>query len=63
MICVNCVNFVESVLIGLKGVVCVFVVFVIEIGEVEYDLRFINWEDIIEVIEDVGFDVMLMESG
>lgn len=58
-----CVNFVESVFISLNGVICVLVVFVIEFGEVEYDLKFISCEDIVEVIEDVGFDVLLMLSG
>ncbi|XP_024357608.1 copper-transporting ATPase RAN1 [Physcomitrium patens] len=63
MTCANCVNSVESVLTGLKGVVRASVALVTETGEVEYDPRLINREDIIEAIEDAGFDATLMESG
>jgi Cu+-exporting ATPase len=63
MTCAACVNSVESVLTGLKGVVRASVALVTETGEVEYDPRLIKREDIIEAIEDAGFDAELMESG
>ena len=63
MTCAACVNSVESVLTGLKGVVRASVALVTETGEVEYDPSLINREEIIEAIEDAGFDAALIESG
>ncbi|KAG0606618.1 hypothetical protein M758_9G155500 [Ceratodon purpureus] len=63
MTCAACVNSVESVLTGLKGVVRASVALVTETGEVEYDPSLINREEIVEAIEDAGFDAALMDSG
>lgn len=63
MTCAACVNSVESVLMGLNGVLRASVALVTSSGEVEYDPKLINREDIIEAIEDAGFDASLMSSG
>lgn len=63
MTCAACVNSVESVLTSLNGVIRASVALVTESGEVEYDPKLISREDIVEAIEDAGFDASLMSSG
>lgn len=63
MHCAACQTSVESVLMDLNGVVRASVALVTETGEVEYDSKLINNEQIIEAMEDAGFEASLMSSG
>lgn len=63
MTCAACVNSVESVLNSLNGVIRASVALVTESGEIEYDPKTINQQDIIEAIDDAGFDATLMDSS
>ncbi|KAJ7520894.1 hypothetical protein O6H91_19G028200 [Diphasiastrum complanatum] len=63
MTCAACVHSVEGILRKLKGVSRAVVALATELGEVEFDPKQINQKNIIEAIEDAGFDAELVESG
>lgn len=63
MTCASCVGSVENVLKSLPGVVRASVAIATNSGEVEYDPRVTNREEIVEAIEDAGFEASLMSSG
>eukprot|EP01018_Ginkgo_biloba_P029282 Gb_13704 [translate_table: standard] len=63
MTCAACVNSVEGILKKLPGVRRAVVALATSAGEVEYDPNHIDKGEIINAIEDAGFDAELMQSG
>lgn len=63
MTCAACVSSVENVLKKMTGVSRASVALATEMGEVEYDPRYLDKKQIVDAIEDAGFDAKLVESG
>lgn len=63
MTCAACVNSVEGILRNLPGVSRAVVALTTSLGEVEYDPSQIDKKEIIEAIEDAGFEAELILSG
>ncbi|XP_050371629.1 copper-transporting ATPase RAN1 isoform X2 [Argentina anserina] len=63
MTCAACVNSVEGILKGLPGVKRAVVALATSLGEVEYDPTVISKDDIVNAIEDAGFDGSLVQSS
>ncbi|KAM1319397.1 hypothetical protein ACFX13_004522 [Malus domestica] len=63
MTCAACVNSVEGILKGLPGVKRAVVALATSLGEVEYDPTLISKDDIVNAIEDAGFDASLVQSS
>ncbi|XP_071710892.1 copper-transporting ATPase RAN1-like isoform X2 [Rutidosis leptorrhynchoides] len=62
MTCAACVNSVEGILRMLPGVKRAIVALATSLGEVEYDPSITTKEDIINAIEDAGFEASLAQS-
>ncbi|CAN1287884.1 Copper-transporting ATPase RAN1, partial [Linum perenne] len=63
MTCAACVNSVEGILRDLPGVKRAVVALATSIGEVEYDPSVISKNDIVDAIEDAGFEGSLVQSS
>ncbi|KAL3598623.1 hypothetical protein D5086_006541 [Populus alba] len=63
MTCAACVNSVEGILRNLPGVKRAVVALATSLGEVEYDPTVISKDDIVNAIEDAGFDASLVQSS
>nr|QGP73769.1 Copper-exporting ATPase [Sedum alfredii] len=63
MTCAACVNSVEGILRALPGVKRAVVALATSLGEVEYDPSVISKDDIVNAIEDAGFDGSLVQSN
>lgn len=63
MTCAACVNSVEGILRGLPGVKKAVVALATSLGEVEYDPLVISKDDIVNAIEDAGFEGSLVQSN
>ncbi|CAN8246093.1 unnamed protein product [Cochlearia groenlandica] len=63
MTCAACVNSVESILRDLPGVKRAVVALSTSLGEVEYDPNVISKDDIVNAIEDAGFEGSLVQSN
>ncbi|GKV24636.1 hypothetical protein SLEP1_g34221 [Rubroshorea leprosula] len=63
MTCAACVNSVEGILRDLPGVKRAVVALATSLGEVEYDPTVINKDDIVNAIEDAGFEASLVQSN
>ncbi|KAJ4832054.1 serine/threonine protein kinase Ran1 [Turnera subulata] len=63
MTCAACVNSVESILTSLPGVKRAVVALSTSLGEVDYDPLLITKDDILEAIEDAGFDPSFVQSN
>ena len=63
MTCAACVNSVEGILRDLPGVKRAVVALATSLGEVEYDQTLISKEDIINAIEDAGFEGAFIQSS
>lgn len=63
MTCAACVNSVEGILKGLPGVKRAVVALSTSLGEVEYDPTVISKDDIVNAIEDAGFEGSLVQSS
>ncbi|KAL5200096.1 hypothetical protein ABZP36_021299 [Zizania latifolia] len=63
MTCANCVNSVEGILKRLPGVKGAVVALATSLGEVEYDPSVINKEEIVQAIEDAGFEAAFLQSS
>ncbi|CAH2046426.1 unnamed protein product [Thlaspi arvense] len=63
MTCAACVNSVEGILRDLPGVKRAVVALSTSLGEVEYDPNVINKDDIVNAIEDAGFEGSLVQSN
>ncbi|MQL94187.1 hypothetical protein Taro_026841 [Colocasia esculenta] len=63
MTCTNCVNSVEGILRKLPGVKRAVVALATSLGEVEYDPSLISKDEIVQAIEDSGFDSSFLESS
>ncbi|KAJ6389259.1 hypothetical protein OIU77_027572 [Salix suchowensis] len=63
MTCAACVNSVEGILRSLPGVKRAVVALATSLGEVEYDPIVISKDDIVNAIEDAGFDASLVQSN
>lgn len=63
MTCAACVNSVEGILRNLPGVTRAVVALATSMGEVEYDPNKMGKVEIINAIEDAGFDAELIQSG
>lgn len=63
MTCAACVNSVEGILRKLNGVKRAIVALPTSLGEVEYDPLIISKEDIVNAIEDAGFDASFVQSS
>ncbi|KAL2493992.1 Copper-transporting ATPase RAN1 [Forsythia ovata] len=62
MTCAACVNSVEGILRALPGVKKAVVALATSLGEVEYDPTDISKEDIVNAIEDAGFEASFIQS-
>ncbi|KAL5578253.1 hypothetical protein UlMin_019952 [Ulmus minor] len=63
MTCAACVNSVEGILRDLPGVKRAVVALATSLGEVEYDPTVISKDDIVNAIEDAGFEAALVQSS
>ncbi|XP_039114071.1 LOW QUALITY PROTEIN: cation-transporting ATPase HMA5-like [Dioscorea cayenensis subsp. rotundata] len=63
MTCAACVNSVEGILRALPGVKRAVVALATSLGEVEYDPSVISKDEIINAIEDAGFDAVFLQSN
>ncbi|CAA0823815.1 Copper-transporting ATPase RAN1 [Striga hermonthica] len=63
MTCAACVNSVEGILWKLPGVEKAVVALATSFGEVEYNPTIISKEDIINAIEDAGFEASFVQSN
>lgn len=63
MTCAACVNSVEGILRDLPGVTRAVVSLTTSVGEVEYDPSIVSKDDIINAIEDAGFEGSLVQSS
>ncbi|GFZ06056.1 copper-exporting ATPase [Actinidia rufa] len=63
MTCAACVNSVEGILRDLPGVKRAVVALATSLGEVEYDPTKISKDDIVNAIEDAGFEGSLVQSS
>ncbi|GAB4829612.1 serine/threonine protein kinase Ran1 [Ancistrocladus abbreviatus] len=63
MTCAACVNSVEGILKELPGVKRAVVSLATSLGEVEYDPAIIGKDDIVNAIEDAGFEGSLVQSS
>ncbi|ERN15033.1 hypothetical protein AMTRI_Chr02g214090 [Amborella trichopoda] len=63
MTCAACVNSVEGILRKLPGVKRAVVALATSSGEVEYDPNDITKDEIVEAIEDAGFDALYIQSN
>ncbi|GAB2281278.1 serine/threonine protein kinase Ran1 [Dionaea muscipula] len=63
MTCAACVNSVEGILQKLPGVKRAVVSLPTSLGEVEYDPTIISKDDIVNAIEDAGFEGSLVQSS
>ena len=63
MTCAACVNSVEGILRNLPGVRRAVVALATSSGEVEYDPSVISKDDIVNAIEDSGFDGSFIQSN
>ncbi|KAI7733202.1 hypothetical protein M8C21_006166, partial [Ambrosia artemisiifolia] len=62
MTCAACVNSLEGILRKLPGVKRAIVALATSLGEVEYDPSIISKDEIVNAIEDAGFEASLAES-
>ncbi|KAF0904925.1 hypothetical protein E2562_038707 [Oryza meyeriana var. granulata] len=63
MTCANCVNSVEGILKKQPGVKGAVVALATSLGEVEYDPSVINKDEIVQAIEDAGFEAAFLQSS
>lgn len=63
MTCAACVNSVEGILGDLPGVKKAVVALATSLGEVEYDPSLISKDDIVNAIEDAGFEASFVQSS
>ena len=63
MTCAACVNSVEGILRDLPGVKRAVVALATSLGEVEYDPSVIGKDDIVNAIEDAGFEGSFVQSS
>ncbi|KAJ6802166.1 copper-transporting ATPase RAN1-like [Iris pallida] len=63
MTCAACVNSVEGILTKLPGVKRAVVALATSLGEVEYDPLLTSKEEIVNAIEDAGFDALFLQSS
>ncbi|KAI4332062.1 hypothetical protein L6164_017001 [Bauhinia variegata] len=63
MTCAACVNSVEGILRDLPGVKRAVVALATSLGEVEYDPKIISKDDIVNAIEDAGFEGSFVKSS
>jgi Cu+-exporting ATPase len=63
MTCAACVNSVEGILKKLPGVKRAVVALATSLGEVEYDPSAISKDEIVQAIEDAGFDAAFLQSS
>lgn len=63
MTCAACVNSVEEILRTLPGVKRAVVALATSLGEVEYDPTIISKDDIVNAIEDAGFEASFVRSN
>ncbi|KAL5212730.1 hypothetical protein ABZP36_023577 [Zizania latifolia] len=63
MTCAACVNSVEGILKKLPGVKRAVVALATSLGEVEYDPSAIAKDEIVQAIEDAGFEAVLLQSS
>lgn len=63
MTCAACVNSVEGILRQLPGVRKAVVALATSLGEVEYDPTVVSKDDIVNAIEDAGFEASFVQSS
>ncbi|XP_016515405.2 copper-transporting ATPase RAN1 [Nicotiana tabacum] len=63
MTCAACVNSVEGILRKLPGVRKAVVALATSLGEVEYDPSIISKDDIVNAVEDAGFEASFAQSS
>lgn len=63
MTCAACVNSVEGILRQLPGVKKAVVALATSLGEIEYDPLVVSKDDIVNAIEDAGFEASFIQSS
>lgn len=63
MTCTSCSSTVESALQGMPGVQKARVALATEESEVHYDHKILNCNELLQVIEDTGFEAILLSTG
>ncbi|KAF9987137.1 hypothetical protein BGZ75_001010 [Mortierella antarctica] len=63
MTCASCVNSIEGELRNMPGIISASVSLTMQAAKVEYDNQVLGVRDIVERIEDMGFDALLAERS
>ncbi|KAF9435894.1 hypothetical protein BGZ76_005311 [Entomortierella beljakovae] len=63
MTCASCVNSIEGELRKMPGIISASVSLTLQAAKVEYDNQVLGVRDIVERIEDMGFDALLAERN
>ncbi|KAF9285569.1 hypothetical protein BGZ68_003755 [Mortierella alpina] len=63
MTCASCVNSIEGELRKMPGIISASVSLTLQAAKVEYDNQVLGVRDIVERIEDMGFDALLAERS
>ena len=63
MTCTSCSSTIESALQAIHGVQKAQVALATEEAEVQYDPKIVSYTQILESVEDTGFEAILISSG
>ncbi|KAF5181557.1 Copper-transporting atpase hma5 [Thalictrum thalictroides] len=63
MTCTSCTRTVESVLQGIHGVNTAQVALATEEAEIRYDPKIVSYSQLMEAIEDTGFEAIIINTG
>ncbi|KAL2925736.1 putative copper-transporting ATPase HMA5 [Bienertia sinuspersici] len=63
MTCTSCVNAIEANLLGVNGVKKAQVALATEEAEIHYDPKLVTYNELLEAIEDSGFEAILISTG
>ncbi|KMT12093.1 hypothetical protein BVRB_5g100470 [Beta vulgaris subsp. vulgaris] len=63
MTCTTCANAVEASLLGVHGVKKAQVALATEEAEIHYDPKVVTYNELLEAVEDTGFEAVLISTG
>ncbi|KAF9364510.1 hypothetical protein BGX34_001281 [Mortierella sp. NVP85] len=63
MTCASCVNSIEGALHKTPGIISASVSLTLQAAKIEYDNQMIGVRDIVEIIQDMGFDALLADRS
>ncbi|XP_021735852.1 probable copper-transporting ATPase HMA5 [Chenopodium quinoa] len=63
MTCTSCANAIETSLLGVRGVNKAQVALATEEAEIHYDPKLVSYNELLEAVEDSGFEAVLIATG